>query len=76
MMLQQDKQMKEIKVVVFKNCDPIINCKSEINNTEIDDAKDIDIVLPMYNLIESSDNYSKTSGSLWQYYKNKPNYNC
>ena len=38
-MLQQDKQMKEIKVVVFKNCDPIINCKSEINNTEIDDAK-------------------------------------
>ena len=67
---------ERIKVVVFKNCDPIINCKSEINNTEIDDAKDIDIVLPMYNLIESSDNYSKTSGSLWQYYKNKPNYNC
>ena len=48
---------------------PLINCKSEINNREIDNAKDIDIVMPMYNLIEHSHNYSKTSGSLWQYYK-------
>ena len=59
MMLQQDKQMKEIKVVVFKNCDPIINCKSEINNTEIDDAKDIYIVMPMYNITEYSNNHFK-----------------
>ena len=50
-----------------------INCKSEISNTETDNAKDIDIVMPMYNLIEYSDNYSKTSGSLWQYYKDEPN---
>ena len=64
-MLQQDKQMKEIKVI-FKNCAPFINCKSEINNTEIYNAKDINIVMPMYNLIEYSDSYSKTSGSLWQ----------
>ena len=52
------------KGVIFENCAPFINCKSEINGTEIDNAKDIDIVMPMYNLIEYSDNYSKTSGSL------------
>ena len=63
------------KGVIFKNCAPFINCKSEINNTEIDNAKDIDIVMPMYNLIEYSDNYSKTSGSLWQYYIDEPNDN-
>ena len=53
----------------MKNCALSINCKSEINNTEIDNAKDIDIVMPMYNLIECSDNYLKISGSLWQYCK-------
>ena len=63
------------KGVIFKNCAPFINCKSEINNTEIDNAKDIDIVIPMHNLIECSDNYSKTSESLCQYYKHEPNYN-
>ena len=61
------------KGVIFKSCAPFINCKSEINNTEIDNAKDIDIVLPMYNLIEYSNNYVKTSGSLWQYYKDEQN---
>ena len=55
--------------VIFKNCAPFINCKSGINKTEIDNAKHIDIAMPMYNLIEYSDNYSRTSGSLWQYYK-------
>ena len=39
-------------------------CVSKINNTQIDNAKDIDIVMPMYNLIEYSDKYSQTSGSL------------
>ena len=43
------------------------------NNTEIDTAEDIDIVMSMYILIEYSDNYSKTSGSLWQCYKKDPN---
>ena len=61
------------KVVIFKNCALFINCKSEINNTEIDDAKDIYIAMSMYNLIEYFDNYSKTSGRLWQYYKDKLN---
>ena len=57
------------KKVIFKNCPPFTNCISEINNTQIGNAKDIDIVMPMYNLIEYSDNYAKTTGSLWQYCK-------
>ena len=61
------------KGVVFKNCAPFTNCISEINNTQVDNAKDIDIVMPMYNFIEYSDNYAKTSGSLWQYYRDEPN---
>ena len=63
------------KGVVFKNCAPFTKCRSRINNTDIGNAQDIDIVMPMYNLIEYSDNYSKTSGSLWQYYKDDPNDN-
>ena len=59
------------KGVAFKNCAPFINCISEINNTQVDNAKDIDIVMPMYNLIEYSDNYAKTSGSLWQYFRDE-----
>ena len=57
---------------MFKNCAPFTDCISKINNTQVDNAKDIDIVMPMYNLIEYSDNYSKTSGSLWQYCKDVP----
>ena len=49
------------KGVEFKNCAPFTNCISEINNTQIDNATDIDIVMPKYNLIEYSDNYAKTS---------------
>ena len=64
-----------MKEITFKNCAPFTKCISRINNTDIDNAHDIDIVMPMYNLIEYSDNYSKTSGSLWQYYKDDPNDN-
>ena len=60
------------KKVIFKDCAPFTNCISEINNTQIDNAKDIDIVMPVYNLIEYSDNYAKTTGSLWQYCKDIP----
>ena len=63
------------KGVAFKNCARFIICISEINNTQIDNCKDIDIIMPMYNLIEYSDNYAKTSGSLWQYYRDEPNNN-
>ena len=47
----------------------------QLDNTQIDNAKYIDIVMPMYNLIEYSDNYSKTSGTFWQYYRDEPNDN-
>ena len=60
------------KKVIFKNCAAFTNCISEINNTHIENAKDIDIVMPKYNLIEYSDNYAKTTGSLWQYCKDIP----
>ena len=60
------------KKVIFKNCALFTNGISEINNTQIDNAKDIDIVMPMYNLIEYSDNYAETTGSLWQYCKDIP----
>ena len=52
------------KGVSFKNCAPFINCTSEINNTQIDNAKDIDIVMSMYNLIEYSNNYAK---NIWKF---------
>ena len=52
--------------VAFKNCAPFTKCITHIND-ENDDADDLDIVMPMYNLIENSDNYSDTSGSLWQF---------
>ena len=50
------------KGVAFKNCAPFTNCVKEINNTQIDNAKDIDMIMPMYSLIEYSENYAKTSG--------------
>ena len=52
------------KNLIFKNCAPFIDCVSKINNKEIDHAKDIDVVMPVYNLTEYSDIYSKTFGSL------------
>ena len=57
------------KGVIFKKWSPFTKCISRINNTDIDNIQDINIAMPIYNLIEYSDNYSKTSGSLWQYNK-------
>ena len=51
------------KNIIIKNCSPFTDCISEINNTQIDNAKDIDVVMPVYNSIECSYNYSKTTGS-------------
>ena len=48
------------KKVIFKNCAPFINCIIRINNAKVDDTYDIDIVMPMYNLVKYSDNHSKT----------------
>ena len=58
--------------VIFKNCAPFTDCMSEINNTQVDNAKDIDAVMLMYNLIGYYDNYFKISGSLWQYCRDEP----
>ena len=55
------------KKVIFKNCIPFTNCISEVNNTQVANVKDIDIIMPTYNLIEYSDNYAKTAESLWQF---------
>ena len=54
---------------IFKNFTPFTDCKSEINNVKKDNAKDIEIVMLMYKLIEYSDNYSLISGSLRHYCK-------
>ena len=61
-----------IKKAGFKNCAPFISCISKINNTQVDNARRIEIVMPMYNLTEYSGKYSKTSGSLWEYCKDIP----
>ena len=58
--------------VIFKKITPFTNCISKINNTQIDNTEYINIVMPMYNVIEYTNNYSKTSGSLWQYCKEIP----
>ena len=60
------------KKVIFENCAPFTSYINKINNTQIDNAEYIHIVMPIYNLIEYSYNYSKTSGSLWQYCKEIP----
>ena len=63
------------KEVVFKNCAPFTYNASEINITQIDNAKYIDVVINMHNLIEYSDNCSQIFGSLWQCYRDQPNLN-
>ena len=64
MMMQRDDETKKNKGVIFENCAPFTDCISEMNNTEIDNAKHIDAVMPIHNLIGYSDNYSKKLGNL------------
>ena len=63
---------KRNKATAFKNNVPFINCISKINGVKIHNAEDLDVVMPMYNLLEYSKNYRKTTGSLWNYYMDKP----
>ena len=58
---------KRNKAVMFKSNAPFMNCISKIDN-----AEDLDVVMPMYNLLEYSKNYRKTTGSLWNYYRDEP----
>ena len=60
------------KKLVFKNNVPFINCISKINGVKIDNAEDLGVVTPMYDLLEYSKNYRKTTGSLWNYYRDEP----
>ena len=61
------------RFLAFKNNAPFTNWISKINNVLIDNAEDLDIAMPMYNLLEYSKNYRKTTGSLWNYYRDEPN---
>ena len=61
------------KKLAFKNNAPFTSCISKINNTLIDNAEGLDIVMSMYNLTEYSKSYRKTTGSLWNYYRDEPN---
>ena len=60
----EDIALNAATPVVFKNCAPFKDCRTEIRDTFVDYADFINIAMPMYNLIEYSDNYSDTSGSL------------
>ena len=63
---------KRNKSVAFKNNAPFINCSSKINGVQIDNAENLDVVMPINNLLEYSKNYRKTTISLWNYYRDKP----
>ena len=63
---------KRNKAVAFKNNAPFINCMSKIKGVQIVNAEDLDVVIPMYNLLEYTKNYRKTTGSLWNYYRDEP----
>ena len=60
------------KELTLKNNAPFISCISKINGELVENAEDLDIVIPMYNLLEYSKNYEKTSGSLFNYYRDEP----
>ena len=57
--------------VSFKNCVPFTKCITKRDRTTIDDAEDLDLVIPMYNLIEYSSDHSETIESLWFYWKDE-----
>ena len=59
--------------LAFKNNAPFINCISKISGVLIDNAEDLVVVKLVYNLLEYSNNYRKTTGSLWNYYRDEPN---
>ena len=59
--------------LTLKNNAPFVSCVSKINSELVENAEDLDIVIPMYNLLEYGKNYEKTSGSLFSYYRDEPN---
>ena len=69
--VKEPDNAKRNKSVTFENNAPFINCISKINGVKIDNAEDLDVVIPMHNLLEYSKNYRKTTGSLWNYYRDE-----
>ena len=69
----EPENVKWNKSFAFKNNAPFINSISKINGVQIDNAEDLDVVMSMYNLLECSKNFRKTTGSLWNYYRDEPN---
>ena len=65
--------MHIIIYLIFKNNAPFINCTTKINGIKIDNAEDLDVVIPNVQFIEYSKNYKKTTGGSWNYYKDEPN---
>ena len=63
---------KETNVLHLKSNAPFIKCISKTNGVQIDNAEDLDVVMPMYNLLKYSKNYRKTTGSFWNYYREQP----
>ena len=63
---------KRNKNLAFKNNAPFRNCISKINSVQIDNAEDLDVIMPMYNLLDYSKKYRKTTSSLWKYYRDEP----
>ena len=64
--------MQKNKATTFKNNAPFVNCISKINGVKTDNTEDLDVVMPIYNLLEYSKNYRKTTGSLWNYHRDEP----
>ena len=62
-----------VRLLAFKNNASFMKCISKINGVLIDNAEDLDVVIPMYNFLDYSKNYRKTTGSLWNYYRDEPN---
>ena len=63
---------KRNKAITFKNNAPFTDCISKINGVKIDNAEDLDAVMPVYNLLEYSKIYKKTTCTLWNYYRDEP----
>ena len=62
---------RQDRPLIFRNNDPFVSCITRINGELIEDADDLDIVMPMYNLLEYSKNYRETIGSLYNYYRDE-----
>ena len=71
LMLELVSETKKPRLLAFKNNAPFISCLSKINGVLTENAEDVDVIMPMYNLLEYSKNYSKTPGSLWNYYRDE-----